>query len=139
MALHGWAAGDDYWVSFDIFLQSFKDGVAAAGNAEAARQVLETYLAKVPDEGYALVRTADGEADVYGVGSDSLMFNHAGGVLIWQVMVDVAKAADWVIMPVGCPVCVVRAEMIRELPAGLKDDAVVINSGADLREVIARS
>jgi hypothetical protein len=79
-------------MSFDIFLQCFKDGEAAPGNPEAARQALEPYLAGAPDEGYALVRTADGEADVYGVGSDHLMFNHPGGEVIWQVMVDVAKA-----------------------------------------------
>ena len=42
-------------MSFDIFLQSFKDGEAAPGNPEAARQALEPYLAGAPDEGYALV------------------------------------------------------------------------------------
>jgi hypothetical protein len=126
-------------MSFDIFLESFKDGEAGLGNPDAARQALEPYLAGAPDEGYALVRTADGEADVYGAGSDHLMFNHAGGDVVWPVMVDVAKAADWVIMPVGCPVCVMRADMISELPVELRDNAVVINSGADLQDAIARS
>jgi hypothetical protein len=126
-------------VSFDIFLQSFKDGEAAPGKPEAARQALEPYLAGAPGEGCALVRTADGEADVYGVGSDHLMFNHAGGEVIWQVVVDVAKAADWVIMPVGCHVCVMREDMISELPVELRDNAVVINSGAELQDAIARS
>lgn len=54
-------------------------------------------------------------------------------------MVDVAKAAGWVIMPVGCPVCVMREDMIGELPAELQDDAVVIRSGAELLDVVARS
>lgn len=54
-------------MSFDIFLQGFKDGEAAAGNPDAARQALGPYLTGVPDEGYARVRTADGQADVHGV------------------------------------------------------------------------
>jgi len=126
-------------MSFDILLQSFKGGEAAPGNPEAARRILEPYLAGDPEEGYALVRTADGEADAYGVGGDHLLFNHAGGEMIWQVMVDVAKAADWVIMPVGCPVCVMRKEMISELPPEMQDNAVVITSGAELQDAIARS
>jgi hypothetical protein len=126
-------------MSFDIFLQSFKDGEATQGNPEAARLALEPYLAGALEEGYARIRTADGEADVYGVGSDSLMFNHAGGESIWQVMVDVARAAEWVIMPVGFPVCVMREDMISELPAELQDAALVISSGADLRDAIAGS
>ncbi len=126
-------------MSFDIFLQSIKNGEAAPGTPEAAHRALGPYFAGAPDGGYAKVRTADGEADVYGVGSASLMINHAGGEVIWQVMVDVAMAADWVIMPVGCPVCVMREDMISELPAELQDGAVVIRSGAELLDVIARS
>ena len=66
--LRGWAAGDDYPVSFDIFLQSFKDGHAAPGDPAAAWHVLGPYLA-APAGGHARVRTRDGEADVYGAGS----------------------------------------------------------------------
>jgi hypothetical protein len=71
-------------MSFDIFLQSSKDGEAGRAIKAATMRDLEPYLAGAPDEGYALVRTADGEADVYGVGSYHLTFNHAGGEVIWQ-------------------------------------------------------
>jgi hypothetical protein len=54
-------------------------------------------------------------------------------------MVDVARAADWVIMPVGCPVCVLREEMISDLPAELRDDAVVVECGADVLDVVAQA
>jgi hypothetical protein len=126
-------------VSFDIFLQSFKDGDAAPGDPEAAWRVLAPYLAGALTGGYARVRTPDGEAAVYGAGRDALMINHASGQIIWQIMVDVARAADWVIMPVGCPVCVLREEMINDLPAELQDDAVVVGSGAEVLDVVPQA
>jgi hypothetical protein len=64
------------------------------------------------------------------------MFNHASGQVIWQVMVNVAKAADWIIMPVGCPVCVMREDMISHLPAELRDNAVVVRSGTEVLDVM---
>lgn len=126
-------------MSFDICLQSFKGGEAAPGDPQAARLTLEPYLAAAPARGYARIRTADGGADVYGLGGESLMFSHAGGEVIWQVIVDVARAADLVIMPAGCPVCVMREDMISGLPAELQDDAIVIRSGAELQHAIVRS
>jgi hypothetical protein len=123
-------------VSFDIFLQSFKNGEAAPGDPEAACRELEPYLAGAPDGGYARVRTPDGEAGVYGIGSDALMFNHASGQVIWQVMVNVAKAADWIIIPVGCPVCVMREDMISHMPAELRDNAVVVRSDTEVLDVM---
>jgi hypothetical protein len=77
-------ARDDYSVSFDIFLQSFKNGDAAPGDPEAAWRALEPYLAGPPSAGYARARTSDGGAAVYGAGSDALMINHASGQVIWR-------------------------------------------------------
>jgi hypothetical protein len=74
---------------------------------------------------------------VDGLGGASLMINHASGELIWQVMVDVARAAGFVIMPVGCPVCVAREEMIEDLPGELQDGAVVVRSGVELLKAVA--
>ena len=126
-------------MSFDIFLQSFEDDQAAPGEPQAAWRVLEPFFAGAPSEGHVRVYTADGGADVYGVGSDAVLINHASGQLIWQLMVEVAEAAGWVVMPAGCPVCVVREEMISDLPADLRDHAVVVRSGADVQEVIAQA
>ena len=125
-------------MSFDIFLQSFAGGQAALGDPGAALRVLEPYLAGPADGGYAKARTADGAADVYGLGSDCLMINHASGTLIWQVMVDVARAAGYVILPVGVPACVVREEMIGDLPGELRDGAVVVRSGAELQDAVTQ-
>jgi hypothetical protein len=127
-------------VSFDIFLQSFRASHArVGGDAEAAVRVLERYLAGVPAGGFAHASTPDGGADVYGLGGDGLMINHASGESIWQVLVDVAVAGDYVIMPTGCPVCIVRPEMSSDLPEALRADAVVVRSGADVLSVLANA
>jgi hypothetical protein len=123
-------------VSFDIFLQRFRDGDASSGGREEALRVLRPLLAGPPDGGFGLVRTDDGDAEVYGLNTDSLMFTHASGRLIWPVMVDVAQAADYVIMPVGCPVCVTAADHVDELPEALRDTAVVVDTGDDVIRVV---
>jgi hypothetical protein len=126
-------------VSFDVFLQSFRCGEAASGEPGAALRELEPYLVGAPSSGCARVRTGDGNADVYGLGGADLMINQASGELIWQVIVDVARAAGYAIMPVGCPVCVVRDEMIDDLPGDLQDGALVVRSGGELLRAIAQA
>jgi hypothetical protein len=130
---------DHCLVSFDVFLQRFSGGDAAAGGGEEALRVLAPYLAHPPRGGYALVRTGDGEADVYGLGSDHLMINHAAGEQIADLIVEVARAAGWAILAVGCPACVTGTEMIGNLPDELRVSAIVVNSGAGLREAIRKS
>jgi hypothetical protein len=83
-----------------------------------------------------LITTEDGEADVYGLGTDHLMINHASGTHIWQIMIDVARAADLAILPVGGPTCVVDTAMFASLPEELREDAVLVGSGKELLEVI---
>jgi hypothetical protein len=116
-------------VSFDVFLQRFGDH---PGDAHAGLRVLEPLLVSPPGDGYGLVRTTDGEAEVYGLGTDSLMFTHASGRQVWQVMVDVAHAAGYAIMPVGCPTCVTRVEHVADLPEEVRSSVVVIQNGDDL-------
>jgi hypothetical protein len=116
-------------VSFDVFLQRFGD---SPGDPGAGLRLLGPLLVSPPSDGHGLVRTADGEADVYGLGTDSLMFTHASGRQVWQVMVDVAHAAGHAIMPVGCPTCVTRVERLVDLPDELRTSVVVIQSGDDL-------
>jgi hypothetical protein len=82
---------------------------------------------------------ADGAMDVYGLdrAGAGFMINHASGETVWDAIVAVAMAADFVIMPVGCPVCVTRAELIDHLPIELRDPpAGIVTSGAELRDVI---
>lgn len=85
-----------------------------------------------PDDGVGVVRTRAGEADVYGLGTGGLMLTHASGRQIWQVMVDVARATGYAMMPVGRPTCVTRLEHLADLPGELRSSALVVLNGDDL-------
>jgi hypothetical protein len=123
-------------VSFDIFLQGFIDGEPTSSGSSEALEVIQAHLPHPPQNGFARIRTADGEADVYGLDSDGLMITHASGDEIWELIVKIARAARWIIMPVGCPACAVDPPMIGDLPDGLRESAVLVTSGADLRAAI---
>jgi hypothetical protein len=124
-------------VSFDIFLQAFESGEAVPANGIAAMSVLEPHI-RSRDDDWCRITLADGEADVFGVAdpSSGLMFNHIGGALAWDVIVEVARHGRFVIMPVGCSTCVLSKDDIGDVPAGLDDGAIVIGSGADLIQVV---
>jgi hypothetical protein len=121
-------------VSFDIFLQGFVGGGGAPGDRAAAIAIVTPLLADPVSDGFGRIVTADGEADIYGLGDNDqgLMINHANGRQIWQLIVDVARAAGYAVLPVGCPVCVVDEVMIAHLPDELRQDAVLVHDGGDL-------
>lgn len=123
-------------MSFGIFLQAFAGGQAAAGHPDRAFRELEPYLDGSPSDGSAHVVTPDGAADVFGIGSTGLMISDASGEFIWQLLVDVAAAGHYAIMPVGCPVCLVREDMKDDLPEALRGDAVVVGSGTELMKAV---
>jgi hypothetical protein len=100
---------------------------------------LAPYLAGAHDDGFVQLSIADGSADLYRLGSNSLMVNHISGESIWQLLVTVAAAGGYSIMPVGCPVCIVHENMRAELPDEFYNEAVVVASGQDLRDVVLRA
>jgi hypothetical protein len=126
-------------VSFDIFLQCFKAGDAVDGGAEESLDVLRPYLVQAPYGGVASVRTIDGEAEVYGLDTGSLMITGVSGEAIWQLIFDLAAAADYAILAFGRPVCLVDASLQEQLPALLSDPVVVVASGRELMDVVQSS
>jgi len=128
-------------MSFDIFLQGFVDGEGAAGDRAAAIAVVTPLLAGPVSDGFGRIVTADGEADIHGLGEDNqgLMINHVSGRRIWQRIVDVAIAAGYVVLPIGCPVCVVDEVMIGHLPDELRPDVVLVRDGGELERAIAHA
>jgi hypothetical protein len=127
-------------VTFDIFLQGFEQGEGAVGDAAAARLALAPYLVEqtLDDEhGFALLRAPDGcEADVYGLGGAGIMVNHTNGGQVYDVLLQVAAAGRWAIIPAGCPTCVPFPEMLADLPDELQDEAIVVRSGEEIRRAI---
>lgn len=121
-------------MSFDIFLQSFSEVPE-----DRSQTVGKLVLAPVLDAEGANVVTSDGSAAVYGAGDVplvGLMFNHIAGDLVWDVVFDAAVTGDWVIMPVGGPLCLVRQEQAASLPDDLKGTpCVIVRSGKELHDV----
>jgi hypothetical protein len=120
-------------MSFDIFLQAFKGGEAGTADPSVITNILDPYVSqRNGDDEYVRLVTEDGEAACYGYGTEGLMVNYASGEHIWDLLVQVAKAAGLVIMPVGCPVSVTDPSQIADVPPGFFDKFVVVSTGADL-------
>ncbi len=120
----------DERVSWDIFLQDFAD--PPLDKRETVERVLGPYL----DAARERVTTADGDAAVYGLDDDvvnGLMFNHVSGDAAWDLLYELAVAADWVIMPTGGPICIVTEEQRATLHDDLDGEPVVlVHSGTVL-------
>jgi len=124
--------GQDDKVSFDVYLQDF-----LTVPADRSESVGQRVLAPSLDARGENVVTADGSAAVYGashVPLDGLMFNHIDGDLAWDVIFDAAVAGDWVILPIGGPVCTIREGQADTVPEELKADGLVpVRTGTELR------
>lgn len=123
-------------MSFDVFFQGFRHGDTETGGGHLMREVLQPYIAREePEHRFVLVRTSDGEADVY-LGEDGMMANHVQGDQAWDLLVDGARSAGWVILPVGCATCITDESQREHLPEGLDDEVALVRSGAELTAVI---
>lgn len=126
-------------VSFDVYFQRFRNGDADPQGGEQMRQILQPHIAREDSEqNFALVEYGDGSADVY-LDRGGMMANHVSGDHLWDLLVEGARAADWVIMPVGCPTCLTSEAQRTHLPADLQDDVVSIATGDELLLVIRSS
>ena len=122
-------------MSFDIFLQRFRHGEQAAADPGAVLDALQSYAAH--DD--TMLVTTDGDTAIYGLddpGAGHLMINHAEGRVIWDVIYDLALAAGFVIMPIGCGTLVPAAELIAHLPPGLPKPILQVGSGKDVLAAI---
>ncbi|MCW2793620.1 MAG: hypothetical protein JWO76_2718 [Nocardioides sp.] len=132
---------DQLWqpggVSFDVFFQGFVAGGAAEGGSAEMLAVLGPHVTE-RDGTFLRVRVGDGEAYIY-LSSDSMMANHVSGRDPWDALVEGARAANWVILPIGCPTCLTRPDQRDELPVELLDEVVLVSSGAELLTVIVTS
>lgn len=127
-------------MSVDIHLQPFTVGDVGTAHPAAVMTVLGPHLEDDPVDGFALLETDDGEADVYGLATcDALMFSHVSGRAVWDVIVEVAAAASYAILPDDGPACVTSPDLLADLPGDLRADARVVGSGAELLAVIQQA
>jgi len=121
-------------VSFDVFFQGFLGGESSEHGGAQMREVLAPHISEEGAE-FIRVRVGDGQADIH-LDEHDMMANHISGRDPWDLLVQGARAANWVIIPVGCPTCLTRPGQVEELPEGLDEDVVIVETGADLLAVI---
>jgi len=122
-------------VSFDIHLQGFVNGDAARSDDTAVLAALEPFI-QDRGPGWFVLVTADGRAEVYA--SDlgaGVMFTHASGRAVWDVIYAVAVAGNFAVIAGGLATCVLNEAAIAHLPPSAPP-AVVITSGEDLVSVV---
>lgn len=124
-------------MSFDIFVQGLT-AAATAEEVEAAAAGARAVLAPFLDAAGDRITTADGGAAIYGANDlgNGFMVNHASGELIWDVLVDVARATEFVILPVGCGTLIPYEGMRASVPDGFPRPIVLVAAGADLLAAI---
>ena len=127
-------------MSFDIVFCPVVDDEDAARDREAGMAILDPLVDERGD-GWAHIRTSDGGADVYGLTDPDadLMFNHASGRAVWNVMFELARAAGFAVLPIGCGTCVVDEAHRDRLPAGMPEPIHLVTSGAELLSVVTSS
>jgi hypothetical protein len=124
-------------MSFDVFLQSpisSSSDEERALAAEGVAAVLRPFL----DAAGGTITTADGSAAIFS--SDDLgagfMVNHLSGEAIWDLLVEVARAAEFAILPVRCGTCIPYEGMRSSVPADFPQPVVVVSNGSELLNVI---
>jgi hypothetical protein len=122
-------------VAFDVFFQGFIAGGDSGAGGAQMRAVLAPYVAEERGS-FLRVRVGDGEADIYFDHDDGMMANRISGRDPWDLLFRGAQAANWVILPLNCPTCLTGPGQREELPEGLDEDVIFVETGADLLAVI---
>jgi len=84
-------------VSFDVFFQGFLADESSDHGTTQMREVLAPHASE-EDGTFLRVCVGDGEADIYLRGG-GMMANHISGRDPWDLLVQGARAANWVIIP----------------------------------------
>lgn len=126
-----WQAGV---VSYDVFFQGFAGGEIVDGGSVEMLRVLAPHTTNRSGT-FIHIQVGDGEADLY-LDSDGMMANHVTGTDPWELLVRGAEAANWVILPIDGPTCLTGPGQREELPEGLDDHVIFVETGADLLSAI---
>lgn len=123
-------------MSFEMFVQAFRDSDAVDLPADAFRVVWEPYVDEhEPEFQFRHVTTDDGAAELYG--DADLMITGFSGEQVMDLIVEHLTAAGAVLLVPGVATMLVRDDQRPHLPAELRDAAVtVVGSGADIMRVL---
>jgi hypothetical protein len=102
---------------------------------DLVHELLQPYR-EGPEEHARLV-LPDGQAELFSRDLErGFLISGATGELIWELVVQAARAGHLLIFPPGHGTCVVDEDMLGHLPPNLPEPVQVVQSGADLRRVI---
>ncbi len=129
-------------MSFDIFLQCFRNGEAATFKRSVFNEIFETETdPRYPD--FEQPRYPDGSGgDIYVDEHDiqCIMFNHCGGEMFWAKVYELLYVTQSLIFwPAGGPGFVVASTAaLKHLPADLSEDieVKVVHNARELETLI---
>lgn len=128
-------------MSFEVFLQGFEPCADGRRAAEPVLRILEPLVSDRGD-GWCTITTADRETTtVYGIdrAGSGLMFSRPSGSDVWDVMFDIARAARFVVMPLGCGTCLADDSIRASLPEDIPQPVTLVRSGADILRIVTSS
>ena len=124
-------------MSYDVFFMKYRNGETVNEGTDQVRAVLEPYINEEdPSVGFLTLGVdEEGRADVY-LSDGSMMVNEVSGEETWDLLVQAAKAADWVIQPPDGPTCLTDQGQQQHLPAHFAEDTVLVGDGGDLIDAL---
>lgn len=117
-----------------MFFQGFIAGESSESGGIEMAEVLAPQVTH-SDGDLRRIQFGDGGADI-NLSDDGMLAKHISGRDPWELLVRGAQAANWVILPSGCPTCLTASGQREELPEGLDSDIVSVETGADLLAVV---
>src|SRR6266700_239908 len=134
--------GPEVDVSFDVFVDTFKDGQSVGVRAEVFELAFGIHMA-AKHAGCVRLSFADGgETDAYFDGAGAVMFNHFGGNQFFECLFGFLQISSGVAYWPGemGSAAVVEERILKELPADMMAalNPTVVRSGAQLMTIISR-
>jgi hypothetical protein len=129
-------------MSLDLLVVGFRDGEVRPLRRAVFDAVLRPYIRhSETDPGFHILRTEDGGegclyADLDGDDLDGVMFDTATPGQVLDLVAEFARAADAVLVPVGHPTLLLRPGQADHLPEAMRDNTLLVQTGADIDAVL---
>ena len=128
-------------MSYDVFMYRFTKGESVPLNKGAMHEVLDPYVtARDPENGFLRITAgADGgEAEIYTGSEESITINRLGGDEVMNVISDLLRRLEAVLVLPGGTVILSRDEDREHLPQQLRDEwsVVVAPTGPEIARAI---
>jgi hypothetical protein len=103
------------------------------------RDALQPFVVREePEHSFLPIECGTGSAHV-NLDENDMMANHIAGDEPREILVQGARAAGWVILPVGCSACITAEDQGAYLPDGLNENVALVETGLDLEECVPRA